>query len=271
MRGVQLVTSDAHKGLVRAIARGVPGRFLAEMRRPPDARLHARGGVAPAPRGGSAACSRRVFRAKDAATAQAMYHVACDMLRDCCPKAAVVAEEAEPDGARLSGIPAFALEAPAHEQRAGARQPRDKAPQPASCRCSRRRSRWNAWSGPRCAEQDEIWSESRYSRARQRCRSSTTKGAPRRRPPRKVGWPSSWERRARIDHPRASSLRGKGRGGVAYPARFQVKARAKAPPCLELPFALGPPSAAPRWNGLHQHPRHYQSCAAGDYGIDFPE
>ena len=71
-----------------------------------------------------------VFRAKDAATAQAMYHVACDMLRDCCPKAAVVAEEAEPDALAYLGFPAFALEAPAHEQRAGARQPRDKAPQP---------------------------------------------------------------------------------------------------------------------------------------------
>lgn len=37
------------------------------------------------------------FRAKDAATARAMYHAACDMLRECCPKAADVAEEAEPD------------------------------------------------------------------------------------------------------------------------------------------------------------------------------
>ena len=38
-----------------------------------------------------------VFRAKDAATAHAMCHVACDMLRECRPKAADVAEEAEPD------------------------------------------------------------------------------------------------------------------------------------------------------------------------------
>ena len=36
--------------------------------------------------------------------------------------------------------------------------------------------------GAAMSEQDEIWSESRYSRST-RCRSSTTKGAPRRRPP----------------------------------------------------------------------------------------
>ena len=38
-----------------------------------------------------------VFRAKDAATATAMYHVACEMLEACCPKAAEILEEAEPD------------------------------------------------------------------------------------------------------------------------------------------------------------------------------
>ena len=46
-----------------------------------------------------------VFRAKDAATARAMYHVACDMLRDCCPKAADVAEEAEPDALAYLAFP----------------------------------------------------------------------------------------------------------------------------------------------------------------------
>ena len=38
-----------------------------------------------------------VFRAMDAATAVAMYHVACKMLEGCCPRAARVLEEAEPD------------------------------------------------------------------------------------------------------------------------------------------------------------------------------
>lgn len=36
-----------------------------------------------------------VFRAKDTTAARAMYHVACDMLRDCCPRSADVAEEAK--------------------------------------------------------------------------------------------------------------------------------------------------------------------------------
>ena len=66
------------------------------MRRPPDARLHAQGGIAPAQEADRPHTLAGVSH-QDAATAQAMYHVACDMLRDCCPKAAVVAEEAEPD------------------------------------------------------------------------------------------------------------------------------------------------------------------------------
>ncbi len=95
-RGVQLVTSDAHKGPVRAIEEVFQGvswqRCVVHlmrdcMRKAGSRQLKRRIGRILSP----------VFRTKDAATAQAMYHVACDMLRDCCPKAAVVAEEAEPD------------------------------------------------------------------------------------------------------------------------------------------------------------------------------
>ena len=46
-----------------------------------------------------------VFRAKDADVARAMHHVACDMLRNCCPKAADVAEEAEPDALAYLAFP----------------------------------------------------------------------------------------------------------------------------------------------------------------------
>lgn len=46
-----------------------------------------------------------MFRAKDAATARDMYHVACDMLRERCPKAADVAEEAEPDALAYLAFP----------------------------------------------------------------------------------------------------------------------------------------------------------------------
>ena len=95
VRGVQLVTSDAHKGLVRAIEEVFQGaswqRCVVHLMR--DCMREA----------GSRQLKRRVgrmlspvFRAKDAATAQAMYHVACDMLRDCCPKAAVVARRPSP-------------------------------------------------------------------------------------------------------------------------------------------------------------------------------
>ena len=61
------------------------------------------------------------FRAKDAATARAMYHVACDMLRDCCPKAAAVAEEAEPDALAYLGFP------PSHWKRLRANNVQERA------------------------------------------------------------------------------------------------------------------------------------------------
>lgn len=38
----------------------------------------------------------QVFRGRDAATVTAMYHVACDMLQGCRPRAATILEEAEP-------------------------------------------------------------------------------------------------------------------------------------------------------------------------------
>ena len=46
-----------------------------------------------------------VFRARDAATAVAMYHAACDMLEECCPRAAAVLEEAEPDALAYLDFP----------------------------------------------------------------------------------------------------------------------------------------------------------------------
>ena len=47
-----------------------------------------------------------VFRAKDAAAAVAMYHVARGMLRGVCPRAADVLEEAEPDAPAYLDLPA---------------------------------------------------------------------------------------------------------------------------------------------------------------------
>ena len=98
------VTGDAHGGLKRAIQEAFPGaawqRCAVHLMR--DCMREA----------GSRSLKRRVgrimspvFRAKDAATARAMHHVACDMLRECRPKAADVAEEAEPDALAYLAFP----------------------------------------------------------------------------------------------------------------------------------------------------------------------
>ena len=85
VQGVQLVTSDAHKGLVGAIEEVFQGASWQRcavhlmrdcMREAGSRQLKKRVGRIMSP----------AFRAKDAATARAMYHAACDMLRECCPK-----------------------------------------------------------------------------------------------------------------------------------------------------------------------------------------
>ena len=110
VQGVQLVTSDAHKGLVGAIEEAFRGASWQRcavhlmrdcMREAGSRQLKKRVGRIMSP----------AFRAKDAATARAMYHVACDMLRECCPKAADVAEGAEPDALAYLAFP------PAHWKR----------------------------------------------------------------------------------------------------------------------------------------------------------
>ena len=102
-----------------------------------------------------------VFRAKDAATARAMYHVACDMLRACCPRAADVAEEAEPDALAYLGFP------PSHWKRLRTNNVQERAN-----REIKRRSRvvqvfpseksLERLVGAVMCEQDEAWSQSRY-------------------------------------------------------------------------------------------------------------
>ena len=70
----------------------------------------------------------QAFRGRDASTVTAMYHAVCDMLEGCCPRAAAVLEEADPDALAYLYFPSsVALEAPAHQQRPGADEPRDKA------------------------------------------------------------------------------------------------------------------------------------------------
>ncbi|WP_286168616.1 IS256 family transposase [Eggerthella sp. AM16-19] len=160
VHGVQLVTSDAHKGLVNAVEEVFQGASWQRcavhlmrdcMREAGSRQLKKRVGRIMSP----------AFRAKDAATARAMYHVACDMLRDCCPKAADVAEGAEPDALAYLAFP------PSHWKRLRTNNVQERAN-----REIKRRSRvvqvfpsersLERLVGAVMCELDEQWSESRY-------------------------------------------------------------------------------------------------------------
>ena len=158
--GVRLVVSDAHPGLVRALGEVFQGaawqRCAVHLMR--DCTREA----------GSWQLRRRVgrivsqvFRGRDAATVTAMYHAACDMLEGCCPRAAAVLEEAEPDALAYLDFP------PTHWKRL-----RTNNVQERTNREIKRRSRvvqvfpstgsLVRLAGAVMCEQDEIWQESRY-------------------------------------------------------------------------------------------------------------
>ena len=105
VRGVRLVVSDAHPGLVRALGEVFQGaawqrcvvHLMRDCMREAGSRpLRARVGRILSP----------VFRGKDAGAVAAMYHVAVEMLEGCCPRAARVLEEAEPDALAYLDFPA---------------------------------------------------------------------------------------------------------------------------------------------------------------------
>ena len=158
--GVELVVSDAHAGLVAAAAEVFQGaawqRCAVHLMR--DCMREA----------GSWQLRRRVgrivsqvFRERDAATVTAMYHVACDMLEGCCPRAAAILEEAEPDALAYLDFP------PSHWKRL-----RTNNVQERTNREIKRRSRvvqafpstasLVRLAGAVMCEQDETWQESRY-------------------------------------------------------------------------------------------------------------
>ena len=160
VRGVLLVTSDAHPGLKRAIAETFQGaawqRCAVHLMR--DCVREA----------GSRQLGRRVarivapvFRGKDADEVRAMYHVACDMLADCCPKAAAVLEGAEPDALAYLDFPA------SHWKRLRANNVQERAN-----REIKRRSRvvqvfpsvasLERLAGAVMCDEDEGWSRARY-------------------------------------------------------------------------------------------------------------
>ena len=158
--GVELVVSDAHGGLVAAAAEVFQGaawqRCAVHLMR--DCMREA----------GSWQLRRRVgrivsqvFRGRDAATVTAMYHVACDMLEGCCPRAAAILEGAEPDALAYLDFP------PSHWKRL-----RTNNVQERTNREIKRRSRvvqafpstasLVRLAGAVMCEQDETWQESRY-------------------------------------------------------------------------------------------------------------
>lgn len=158
--GVELVVSDAHAGLVAAAAEVFQGaawrrcavRLMRDcMREAGSRRLRRRVGR----------IVSQVFRGRDAATVTAMYHVACDMLEGCCPRAAAILEEAEPDALAYLDFP------PSHWKRL-----RTNNVQERTNREIKRRSRvvqafpstasLVRLAGAVMCEQDETWQESRY-------------------------------------------------------------------------------------------------------------
>lgn len=158
--GVELVVSDAHGGLVAAAAEVFQGaawqRCAVHLMR--DCMREA----------GSWQLRRRVgrivsqvFRGRDAATVVAMYHVACDMLEGCCPRAAAILEEAEPDALAYLDFP------PSHWKRLRTNNVQERTNREIKRRSRVVQSFPSAASLVRLAgavmcEQDEIWQESRY-------------------------------------------------------------------------------------------------------------
>lgn len=160
VHGVQLVTFDAHKGLVGAIEEVFQGASWQRcavhlmrdcMREAGSRQLKKRVGRTMSP----------VFRAKGAATARAMYHVACDMLCDCRPKALEVAEEAEPDALAYLAFPT------AHWKRLRTNNVQERANREIKrCSCVVQvfpsEKSFERLVGAVMCEQDEQWSASRY-------------------------------------------------------------------------------------------------------------
>ena len=158
--GARLVASEARPKLVRAIGEVFRGaawqRCAVHLMR--DCMREA----------GSWQLRRRVgrivsqaSRGRDAATVTAMYHVACDMLKGCCPRAAAILEEAEPDALAYLDFP------PSHWKRLRTNNVKER-----TNREIKRRSRvvqvfpssasLVRLAGAVMCEQDEIWQESRY-------------------------------------------------------------------------------------------------------------
>ena len=161
VEGVQLVTSDAHEGLKRAISEVFLG---AAWQRCAVHLMRDCIGAA-----GSRALRRRVarimkpvFRAKEADQVRALYHLAAEMLEECCPKAAEIWEEAEADALAYLDFPASHWKRlrtnNLHQERTNREiKRRTKVVQVFPSERSLLRL-----AGAVLAEQDEIWADKRY-------------------------------------------------------------------------------------------------------------
>lgn len=141
--------------------RGLPGRRVAALRGPPHARLHARGRLlaaqAPCGQDRLAGVPRARRRHRDRHVPRGLRHAG----GVCCPRAAAILEEAEPDALAYLDFP------PAHWKRL-----RTNNVQERTNREIKRRSRvvqvfpstgsLVRLAGAVMCEQDEIWQESRY-------------------------------------------------------------------------------------------------------------
>jgi hypothetical protein len=147
VHGAELVVSDAHEGLKRAIAEEFQGaawqRCVVHLtrdcvREAKTWQLKRRVAKIVAP----------VFRAKDAGVVRCAYHLACEMLEECCPKAAAIMEEAEVDALAYLDFPC------SHWKRLRTNRSIRSAPTArssaaqGSCRYSRQFALWSAWQGP---------------------------------------------------------------------------------------------------------------------------
>lgn len=158
--GVQLVTSDAHEGLKRAISEAFLG---AAWQRCAVHLMRSCMGAA-----GSRSLNKRVagimkpvFRAKDAEQVRVLCHLAAEMLGECCPKAAEIWEDAEPDALACLDFPA------SHWKRLRTNNVQERT----SCEIRRRTKAVQAFPSERpllrlvgavLAEQDGIWAGKRY-------------------------------------------------------------------------------------------------------------
>ena len=158
--GIQLVVSDVHPGLVRALGevfqdaawRGACVRLM-------RACMREAGSWQPRRRIGRIISP--VFCGRDAATIAAMYNIVIDILGTCCPKAAAILEKVEPDALAYLDFPSSYW-----------KRLRTNNVQECTNREIKRRSQVvqvfpSVSSLVRLAdavmyEQDEVWQESRY-------------------------------------------------------------------------------------------------------------